>query len=336
MTAVPADHTYVLVQNSGAERVLLVDLAAKRSTEVVRFERELTSRRSVALTESADGRALAILERIDASVLLHVVRPITGEVRTLPQPADVDTAAISPDGTRVAIARVSTDFAANGLWLAAVDGSAPARLVGLRSDRTGPPPRPRAWSPDGRWLAVSASIGTDLNEIVVVDTTAGETIFDPSLNSFSGGDARLVEAANDAEWSAGGLIFWTSRGPFGAPPTVSSYDLIAGSTTELYEAKADQSILDARLRPGTRQIAVLQAPFAATLTTPRAIVLVERGVTPRALRDVGFGARMWWSPDGARLDVRTGDDSTGTITDVFGTWGTMAFCLRGGDAPPCL
>ena len=73
-----------------------------------------------------------------------------------------------------------------------------------------------------------------------------------------------------------------------------------------------------------------------TPTTPRTILLVEPGAAPRMLRDLAFVQRLWWSPDSSRLYVRTGgDDATGTVTDVFGTWGSMPFCLRGGDAPPC-
>ena len=78
--AIPADSAYVLVQNTGAERVLLIDLAAKKSREVVRFDRPQVSRRSVVLSASADGQTLAILERSDATLLLHVVRPATGEI----------------------------------------------------------------------------------------------------------------------------------------------------------------------------------------------------------------------------------------------------------------
>jgi hypothetical protein len=108
-------------------------------------------------------------------------------------------------------------------------------------------------------------------------------------------------------------------------------------TTTVFSAATEQTILDVVARPLSRQAAVMVMPQSSvTPSTPRAIVLVEPGVASRGLRESPFISRMWWSADGAHLYARIGgDDSTGTIADVFGTWGSMLFCIRGGDAPPC-
>ncbi|HEV8229710.1 MAG TPA: hypothetical protein VGQ86_07110 [Candidatus Limnocylindria bacterium] len=337
VSAIPADHTYVLTGNTGAERVLLIDLPAKRSTEVVRFERDVGGSRSVSLTESADGKTLAILERSDTTVLLHVVRPVVGELRTIGLPQGVDTVLISPDGSRVAIARTSSDLALNGVWLvpADVDGSPQVRLVVERPDWVGTPPKPRAWSSDGRWLAVYATVGTGVTEIAAIDTQGGTTTFDPTTDRFAGGEVRQVGPGVDAEWSAGELLYWQSRTSAGGRALVSLYSLATRSSTLLYEAPADQNVADAARRPGTHDIVVATVPLAASGLPPRTLIFLEGGGAPRAMRALSFLIRMWWSPDGLRLYARTGgDDSTGTITDVYGTWGTMSFCHRG-DGPPC-
>ncbi len=119
---------------------------------------------------------------------------------------------------------------------------------------------------------------------------------------------------------------------------MTSYDTQTRTSAAVFTAGADQTILDAVPRPNSRQVAILVAPFSnITPSTPRTILLVEPGVAPRALRDLAFVQLVGWSADGAHLYARTGgDDSVGGITDVFGTWGSMQYCLRGGDPPACL
>ena len=59
---------------------------------------------------------------------------------------------LSPDGRRVAFARVEVDEEkdrlSSSIWVVAVDGSSPARRF-----TGGPADRSPRWSPDGRWLA---------------------------------------------------------------------------------------------------------------------------------------------------------------------------------------
>lgn len=333
--AIPTDAAYVLVQNTGAERVLLIDLTAKKSREVVRFDRPQVSRRSVVLSASIDGQTLAILERTDATVLLHVVRPATGEIRTLPQQEGVDGPNISPEGVNIAVSWTSSDPVLNGLWVLPATGAVGTRIIGEAFGVPGSPPQARAWSIDGRWLA-GFGLGPAVNQILVVDTRAGSTTYAPATG-LAGGDGRVLSGI-DAVWRDSEVITWTLRTATSGPPVMTSYDVQTRATATLFTAGADQTILDAVPRPRSRQVAILVAPFSnLTPTMPRTILLAEPGVATRSVRDIAFVQRIWWSPDGTHLYVRTGgDDSVGSITDVFGTWGTLQFCLRGGDPPACV
>jgi hypothetical protein len=328
---IPADQAYLLSN----ERVLLFDLTAKRTREVVRFDRPQVTTRSVVISASADGQTLAILERIDALLLLHIVRPATGELKTIVEPDGVDSLNLSPDGKRVAVSRASTDPTINGLWLLPIDGSPGTRLIAEDPGFAGSPPKPRAWSIDSRWLAAYGAVGAGGNQILVVDTLGASTTYVPS-SGLSGGDGRVLTGI-DAVWRGSEVLVWNTRAAFGGVPVVASYDIGTRATTTVFTAAADQTILDVVARPLSRQAAVQVMPqTTVTPSTPRTILLVEPGVAPRALRESPFLSRMWWSADGARLYARLGgDDSTGTIADVFGTWGSMLFCSRGGDAPAC-
>jgi Tol biopolymer transport system component len=333
---IPADPVYVLVQQSGAERVLLLDLAAKRSKEVLHFERPAAGSRSVVMSATGDGQTIAILERSDATRILHILKPATGAIRSLPQPEGVDGPSLSPDGSRVAVSWKTTDPVLNGLWLLPVDGSLGTRLIAEDPAAVGSPPQPRAWSIDGRWLAAYGNAGGGGNQILVVDTRAGSTTYAPS-SGLSGGDSRVL-AGIDAVWRGSEVLTWNSRTASSGAPAVVSYDVQTRASSTLFTAGSDQNILDVLGRPNTRQIAVLSRPFSnVTPSTPSTILLAEPGNASRTLASTAFVSLLRWSSDGASLFVRGGgDDSVGGITDVFGTWGTMPYCLRGGDAPPCL
>src|SRR5258706_1434365 len=270
--AIPSDATYVLVQNTGAERVLLIDLAAKKSREVVRFDRPQVSRRSVVLSASTDGQTLAILERSDATLLLHVVRPATGELRTLPQQDGVDSPNVSPDGVNIAVSWTSSDPVLNGLWLLPATGAVGTRIIGEAFGVPGSPPQPRAWSIDGRWIA-GFGAGASVNQILVVDTRAGSTTYVPATG-LAGGDGRVLTGI-DAVWRGAEVLVWTLKTATSGAPTMTSYDTQTRTSAAVFTAGADQTILDAVPRPNSRQVAILVAPFSnITPSTPRTILLV--------------------------------------------------------------
>ena len=324
----PADHAFVLTQNTGAERVLLLDLAAKKSYEVVRFDRPASSPRSVVMSDSAGTEVVAVLERSGATTLLHIVFAATGRLRTLPQPEGVDGPQTSPDGSVVAVTRKSPDPALSGVWLIPTDGSAARRIVAAAPNND--TPQPVAWSSDGRWLAYFRPIQGGPPQVVAIDTRS------------TGGDARELSGI-DAVWVGDHrVVTWINRAQAGELPTVRRYDTNTRTTAILFTAGADETIQDAvavgTTSQGEPRLAVVTAPFSnLTPTTPRSVILVDPGQPPRILRQFSFLVRVWWSADGQHLYVRGGgDDSVGGVTDVLGTWGSMPFCLRGGDPPSCL
>src|SRR2546423_202538 len=113
--------------------------------------------RSEAFSVSADGRVLVLMRWLSEQRSTYfVLRPETGELRTLYSGAGLGPPVISADGQRIAFPRTSDDPAVNGLWLLAIAGSAaPTRLVSDVPSRGGGPPPPLAWSGDGKGPAVS-------------------------------------------------------------------------------------------------------------------------------------------------------------------------------------
>jgi len=329
----PTDNAYVLVQSSGAERVLLLDLAAKKTREIVRFDRPQATNRSVVISSSSDGQTIAMLEKTDGATVLYIVRPATGDLKTLPQQAGVTSPNISPDGKNVALAWTSTDAALNGLWMLPTDGSVGTRIIAEAPGLPGSPPQPRAWSIDGRWLAAFAP-GAAGNQILVVDTRAGVTTYDPA-KGLSGGDGRVITGI-DAAFRDATVFAWTSRASPGTP-TVTSYDVVTRTSATVYTVPDTHNIIDVVPRPRTAQLAVRIAPWpVVAANSPNIIVLAERGQPSRALQDFQFLQRMWWSADGGSLyTIVGGDDSVASVADVFGGWGSMRFCLRGGEPPAC-
>src|SRR5438874_2102678 len=183
--AIPPSFHYFSVGQGESFRILLFDEDRAQPPAVV-----LTSGRppvpagpdvrADAFTASADGRVIVVMRRLsEQQTMYDVLRPETGELRTLLSGAGLGPPVLSTDGRRIAFARRSDDPALNGLWLLAVAGAAgPTRLVSDAVQRVGSPPEPLAWSDDGKWLAISPVLGDSGSEVAVIDPAAGETRFD--------------------------------------------------------------------------------------------------------------------------------------------------------------
>jgi Tol biopolymer transport system component len=296
--------------------------------------------RSDGFSVSADGRVMVVMRRLSPQqTTYYVVRPETGELRTLFSGADLGPPVVSADGLRIAFARTSDDPAVNGLWLLAVTGvPSPTRLVSDRPQRVGSPPQPVAWSSDGRWLAIAPALGDSGAEIAVVDPAGGDSSFDAVLNTFIGGRARVLGPGFAVDWRGGErvLLITSSRTAFGGRTQIYTADVTTGATRSLYVPADDASLGAAVMHPSFDRYAVLEHPFGRGPGTPTAVWVRRLDGSATKVAESPFLSQPWWSRDGTKLFSLTGgDDSTGGVSNLLGTGGGAAFCRRGGTPPRC-
>jgi dipeptidyl aminopeptidase/acylaminoacyl peptidase len=238
----------------------------------------------------------------------------------------VETAALSPDGSRVAVAGIDPsiiDSSAGALWLVDFDGGDAVQLAA----RGGTPD----WSPDGERIAYSdmdpfrgglAVIGVEGGNQRLIDPDGGESpawspdgatiaylrpsapsrgidlpSYDIYLVDVDGGDPRL--AVTDVGW--GGRIAWAPDGGrfayerYGERYSgVAIYDLASGEATDLELGPGDAAW------PTYAPDGTLAVALAGRST---AIWLVDGDGQARELLDVGDAwiVDMFWSPDGRHL-----------------------------------
>ena len=299
---------------------------------------------SDAFSASADGRVLVVARHQSAQQMTYyVLRPETGELRTLfSGGSDLGPPVISPDGQRIGFARASADPAVNGVWTLAVSAAADrTRLVSDLPRGAGSPPRPLAWSDDGKWLAISPVLGAGGAEVAVVDPTAGETYFNATTNIFEGGSARVLGSGYAVDWRGGEhnvLVTTSTRDVTGGRTYIYAADVTAGpnANRELYAPTRDVTLGPAVWHPSLDRYATIERPSLAGPTTPVAIWVRRLDGTASKVAESAFLSVPWWSRDGTKLFSFTGgDDSTGGISNLLGTGGGTAFCLRGGTPPRC-
>lgn len=343
-TIPPAFHYFSVGQGEGF-RLLLFDEDRAAPPVVV-----LTSGRppvtpgpdvlSEAFSVSADGRVLILMRWLSPQQSSYfALRPETGEIRTLFGGAGLGPPVISPDGQRVAFARTSDDREVNGLWVLAVAGAAgPTRLVTDAPQRVGSPPRPLAWSGDGKWLAVAPDLGEGGSQVGVVDPTAGETHFNATTNIFEGGRARVLGPGYAVDWRAGehAVLITSTRSLFGGRTFIYTVDVAGGPARTLYAPTGDVVLGPALWHPSLDRYATTERPVVGGPGTPLAVWVRRVDGTATKVAESPFVSSPWWSGDGTKLFAITGgDDSTGAISNLLGTGGGAAFCKRGGVVGSC-
>jgi len=295
---------------------------------------------SEAFSVSADGRVLVLMRWLSPQQSSYfVLRPETGELRSLFTGAGLGPPVISPDGQRVAFARRSDDPAINGLWLLAAAGAAsPSRLVSDVPQRVGSPPQPLAWSDDGSWLAIAPDLGEGGPQVGVVDPTAGETHFNAATNIFEGGRARVLGPGYSVDWRAGqhALLITSTRSLFGGRTFIYTVDVAGSPTRTLYAPSSDVVLGPAVWHPSLDRYATSERPVVGGPGTPMAIWVRRLDGTATKVAESAFLSPPWWSHDGTKLfSITGGDDSTGAISNLLGTGGGTAFCKRGGSIGAC-
>ncbi len=318
-------------------RLLLIDPAAKRATEVLRYDLN-GQPRQVEFSASDDGRTLAVIAHPAQNVgTIYIVRPESGDATTSLQQGGITKPSLSRDGKMLAYQRVSVDPAVHGVWLMDLPQGTSRRLVADEVMRVGSPPLPLAWSSDGRWLAVISNAGgPGAEQVTAIDATAGETRFD-GTGTFVGGLARTGPPGVFADWKDQRLLVTSSSGPLaGTRASVDLFDVASGTSRNLIKPAADRNVFHALWRPGAESYVVLEGSYNTGPGSPVVVQLRGLDGSSQNVYQSGFLADLWWSPDGSKLYVWTGgDDSTGGIAEVFSGAG-FPFCLRGGSAPPCL
>jgi len=268
-----------------------------------------------------------------------VLRPETGELRAFFSGADLGVPVISRDGQRIAFARTSSDPAVNGVWLLPITGApSPLRLVSDVPQRVGSPPQPLEWSDDGKWLAIAPSLGEGGEQVGVVDPTAGETHFNATSNIFEGGSARVLGPGYAVDWRAGehALLITSTRSLFGGRTSIYTVDVAGGGPRTLYAPTGDVSLGPAVWNPAADRYAMMERPIGAGLSAPTAIWVRRLDGSATKVAESPFLSPPWWSHDGTKLfSITGGDDSTGGISNLLGTGGGTAFCLRGGTVGSC-
>ncbi|MDQ6858746.1 MAG: hypothetical protein M3Z65_07110 [Chloroflexota bacterium] len=344
---VPRSFHYFSEGQGESFRILLFDEARSETPAVVLTSGRVTASsgpdvRSEAFTVSADGRVVVLMRRLSEQLTTYyVLRPDTGELRGLLSGADLGPPVISADGQRIAYARRSDDAAVNGLWVFAIAlrAPSPARLVIDEPQRVGSPPRPLAWSADGKWLAISPVLGEGGTEVAVVDPAAGETRFDAATNAFVGGRARVLGPGYAVDWRGGerNLLVTSSRDLFGGLTQIYTADVTTGTTRVLYRpAAADATLGPAAMHPALDRYAVREGALGRGPGAPNTMWLRQLDGSARSVSDSAFNSDPWWSLDGTKLfSIIGGDDSTGFISNLLGTGGGTLFCKRGGDLPRC-
>ncbi|MEV6520556.1 hypothetical protein AB0M43_01275 [Longispora sp. NPDC051575] len=163
------DGRRIMFASDGASGVLiLLDLTTGRTVRVPAQPRAYVRPLSI----SPDGRYVAY--GIDGpfrggSGPVYLLDLATGTSTALSS-TDVETAAFSPDGTRLAIQETAGEYEVKPVRILRLDGTVERTLAPPRDARWFQLAGPEAWSPDGRFL-VGVSIDGDVRAYQFTDAT---------------------------------------------------------------------------------------------------------------------------------------------------------------------
>ncbi|MGH2499338.1 MAG: TolB family protein, partial [Candidatus Limnocylindria bacterium] len=298
----------------------LVDLRGGRAPQVVaRWDSD-----TAAFSASRDGRALiAAAPGRYAHPALYVIRPETGETRTLFDEPDAQAAGkpqITPDGTRFAFAKRSARPSDGdlGLWAGGVDGGAIERIAEPSSPAIGPP-MPHGWSTDGRWLAVGRGVP---QTITLVPARGGLPVVV--------GDGELIS------WRAAAPELLIGVTGSDGRSRIDTFDVRTGERRTILESP--RRIVHVGWDPaGGRFVYVARAASPDLLTLGDIWLRDADGGSSVRLDAPRGGSRPEWSPDGTMLtSLIGGDDSTVGVFDHLSGRAVATVCRRGGTPGRCL
>ena len=307
----PSDYHFVTVGDPGDERILVLDLGAKRVLQLAHFEGSggFKDARVIESTRIASSELVVVSLRADGPTSrLYVIRPVTGEVRSFTTPKG-EQPRLSPDGSTIAVSRNSSDPEQNGLWLLNVSDGLGRRLIddkGRRATRT------VQWSADGKRLSVLIDTGRGRSQLAVVNAA---------------GELTPVGAATDVRWRGNDLIYWDA---YDQSPA-HLYDTVAGVSRDAYVTTPGFTADRVEVRPRSSELAVDEH----SATPPSRIAIYGTGPPTVAVPDTKATIAFWWSDDGTRLYTWTIEFNTSTVTDAFAGTVALQFCFRQRIVPPC-
>ena len=255
---------------------------------------------------SPDGAAIAFVRVSGAGAIIPVsvmVWPVEG---TDSKPGDVSLEgatwasdlAWSPDGSKLAFARSTSDGASFGLWVMDADGSNQRSLTEVASAQS------PAWSPDGRQIAFTGlRPGTDHDTLSVMDADGTGTR-----------DVRgLPVEALSPSWQP------VLEEPTPTPPLpgtkANGVIVFQSQDGAVYEIESDGSGLR-ELFPASRGITqIAWSPDGTRMTWAGAVdgrygiyVSAPDGSDARRLTDGANDGWPAWSPDGTRIAFSSSSD----------------------------
>jgi len=142
---------------------------------------QLTNEVGVPLGWSRDGARLLIMRGTGSAEHLFVLHADGSEIRVTQEPWSIRGATISPDGSRVVFAGVTTDYR-SALYAVDADGGPAERLVGPGEDSIQQP----TFSPDGTLIAYMSGGGDHSNSVW--------------LTKADGSDAHLIVQNESDRW----------------------------------------------------------------------------------------------------------------------------------------
>ena len=336
--SVPSDFRYIAT----GSRLLVLDLTAGTATEAASF--------SVPQPEPGFPSAEVAASRDGTSVLLTVhagqadggvflLTPEKGQARLLAR-GGVARAALSPDGSRFAVARNDQDPALTGLWVGATSAASMRRVIADDPQYAGAPPVPYGFSPSGDLLAFGLFNGESAHA-GVVSFLSSEGAADRSAGTWAikGGDAVLLGPSAGAEFVTNDELFvWSWRTPLGGDTAAYTYRVATKATTQLYRPEgADRTLANAAWMPGGRRFAVAERPICCGVTLTQSVRTIGEDGSNRRLGEWSV-IDMWWSGTGtgARLyGILGGDDSASAVVEMLANKTVMQFCWRGGSPGSC-
>lgn len=327
------DFRYIVTgQGSGTNFwIVLLDLGAKTAQTVAQVDvvvpQGSQAAASVEVSSTSNGeRVLISATETDGVTHFFVLEARQGTVRGLNSQETLSVAVIASDGSRFAFTDTSDDPRRSGLWVTSLNGGQLERVIADDPATSPGRPRPIAFSPDSMQIAALVDLGGSKSGIVIAPSGGGEA---SEIGSVGG---VLLEPGSDFDWAGAPADAWAweGLGSFGGggANAAHSFDTRTGNRALVYAPPAGTTLLEFGRSPKLDRFFTVERRGAG----PGAIWVRTREGAATAVAQAGMTGpfRLWWSPDGSRLYAfRGGDDSVGTVVELFSNEGIVSYCLRG-------